>query len=876
MHQSFGPMRLYTKVFFAVALAFGLLWSALSASGSTHYVATTGNDSADGSLATPWLTINHAASASAANDTVLVEPGMYDEQVNVTRPGITFKADGTGVVLLGMFYILAASAYHPSYDGNATVIDGFEMRANSANAIYGAVAVDSGASASVTNCWIINNWIHDTKTWDCARGSIGAINFSREGTNVCFANGIVISNNVIANFGGFAIALDGFNCIAVNNWISNSYGADAFHIQGHNQIVRGNFCTQIGSGICDLSGASNAVFNGTYWYSASAVATNRFGTWYGSNGYCLVYSRETYVASGWSNAACLMSADRTHTYASADKICDTWTMHDSVMGTAFTNGMGAIEHPDWVESIGPLVDISAMDVGCVATNILLENNMIVNGVGGSPFMYGANWTNLPGPSIDWTFRNNVWMWTDVAGGVSTPYTKFYNNTFYQCSTNSPVSPLAFSFFATNSSDPRGMSFYSEVKSNAFVGCGNSPDFGWYAVASTGTWPGCPDVGGGLCVDPSAWPNVNVYTNCDYNYVGETDGSAKSSDAPNYPTTSSTKFSEPHGTNGGNVFVNLKERVYCFTNAEGTVFGAAPTNPYLARMVNMYSISATSPGGGAVVLDPPSGPYAENSTVLLTAVPDPGWTFLGWLGDSTGPDPTSHLWINRDKCVQAVFGTTIGTATVGNGSIALSHTAVLYPYGSVVRLTAIPQAGSYFVGWGGAAIGNDNPLDFTVTYHFPVIYSLFATLPGSQVALTAASDGNGEVTATPTGNSYPAGQQVTLTAVPDPGEAFLGWNGDATGFDNPLVVTLGQSTLITASFTHPPNLSVDLCAGGLRPEGFRLTLSGDLSGVYRFLVSTNLADWELLNTSTNVTGRLELTDPAATNSPARFYQAELIE
>jgi hypothetical protein len=53
----------------------------LPAFASTHYVSPTGNDSADGSAAVPWKTIQHAADRVVEGDTVIVHPGTYEEFV---------------------------------------------------------------------------------------------------------------------------------------------------------------------------------------------------------------------------------------------------------------------------------------------------------------------------------------------------------------------------------------------------------------------------------------------------------------------------------------------------------------------------------------------------------------------------------------------------------------------------------------------------------------------------------------------------------------------------------------------------------------------------------------------------------------------------
>ncbi|WP_163013042.1 right-handed parallel beta-helix repeat-containing protein [Burkholderia stabilis] len=76
-----------------------------------YVVSTTGNDSADGSPATPWRTIQHAVSVVPAGGTVQVEGGTYNELVTIARsgsatagfitltaaPGATATIDGTGL-----------------------------------------------------------------------------------------------------------------------------------------------------------------------------------------------------------------------------------------------------------------------------------------------------------------------------------------------------------------------------------------------------------------------------------------------------------------------------------------------------------------------------------------------------------------------------------------------------------------------------------------------------------------------------------------------------------------------------------------------------------------------------------------------------------
>ncbi len=75
------------------------------------YVASNGSNGADGSLATPWRTIQHGIDVAQAGDLVCVRGGIYNELVSMTRsgslaagpivlqsvPGETAIIDGTGL-----------------------------------------------------------------------------------------------------------------------------------------------------------------------------------------------------------------------------------------------------------------------------------------------------------------------------------------------------------------------------------------------------------------------------------------------------------------------------------------------------------------------------------------------------------------------------------------------------------------------------------------------------------------------------------------------------------------------------------------------------------------------------------------------------------
>ena len=229
-------------------------------------------------------------------------------------------------------------------------------------------------------------------------------------------------------------------------------------------------------------------------------------------------------------------------------------------------------------------------------------------------------------------------------------------------------------------------------------------------------------------------------------------------------------------------------------------------------------------------------------------------------------------MNRNKYVQAVFGTTVGTTVVGGGSVNVDPSLPLYPVGTAIRFTAQPQPGNYFAQWGAAASGTNNPLTIVVSNAALSVAAVFSTLAGNKHTLTVNENGRGHVVLNPRANFYSSGQSVTLTAFPNADQDFLAWSGAMTGTQNSITVTMTSNKVITASFTKRPSLRVGTPLEGFSEDGFRLTLTGEFGTSYAIWGSTNLLDWAVAGTVTNTYGTVQLIDPFATNLPHRFYRA----
>jgi len=81
---------------------------------------------------------------------------------------------------------------------------------------------------------------------------------------------------------------------------------------------------------------------------------------------------------------------------------------------------------------------------------------------------------------------------------------------------------------------------------------------------------------------------------------------------------------------------------------------------------------------------------------------------------------AEVVLNRDQCIEAVFGTALTVGVTGGGTVLAQPAVPVYPFGTPIQLTALPSADRYFGSWGGAASGNANPLNFVVTNPGPTV------------------------------------------------------------------------------------------------------------------------------------------------------------
>jgi uncharacterized repeat protein (TIGR02543 family) len=256
-------------------------------------------------------------------------------------------------------------------------------------------------------------------------------------------------------------------------------------------------------------------------------------------------------------------------------------------------------------------------------------------------------------------------------------------------------------------------------------------------------------------------------------------------------------------------------------------------------VSLPAATSTTPAGGAVTNGSTNYPIdcepdaaspvtecsatvAQGSTLTVVEQPDAGYFFGGWTGACSGTSVRCVVYLSASRYANANFvaatSQTLTVSVTGNGTV--SGGGISCPAGSTcdaqeppntnLTLTATPQNGYAFTGWGGACSG----LQATCTVQMDTSRSVTATF-ALLVPLSVTVNGSGTVSGggigcdsgqTCTANEVP-NSPVTLTATPANAGGFVFWTGCTSASGALCTVSVGTSPVaVTASFsggTPPP-------------------------------------------------------------------------
>ena len=184
-----------------LALALFVSSALFAQTGATYYVSAKGNDHNPGTLANPWLTIQHAANSATAGATVYVLGGVYKQSITFPNSGtasepVTFSSypgqtaiiDGTGLKPSGTQGLINIT--NQSY----IIISGFEIR-NYTTSKAAVTPTGVWITGSGTGIQILNNLVHNITTKSEKSGN--AFGISVYGSSQTPITQLVISGNEV-------------------------------------------------------------------------------------------------------------------------------------------------------------------------------------------------------------------------------------------------------------------------------------------------------------------------------------------------------------------------------------------------------------------------------------------------------------------------------------------------------------------------------------------------------------------------------------------------------------------------------------------------------------------------------------------------------
>lgn len=202
----------------------------------------------------------------------------------------------------------------------------------------------------------------------------------------------------------------------------------------------------------------------------------------------------------------------------------------------------------------------------------------------------------------------------------------------------------------------------------------------------------------------------------------------------------------------------------------------------------------------------SGAYSAGSTVTITSVANPGYTFLNWTenGNIVSTSSSFQIILTSNRSFVANYrvipasqfavilssNPTAGGTTDGEGS---------FPSGTSVTITAKNNVGYTFLNWTDKTTGTIASTSPNYTFTLSANRNFVANFVLNTYTLNVTAV-NGTVNKAPNQATYNHGSTVQLTASPNTGYTFSSWSGDATGSANPLTVTMTANKNITANFT----------------------------------------------------------------------------
>lgn len=371
---------------------------------------------------------------------------------------------------------------------------------------------------------------------------------------------------------------------------------------------------------------------------------------------------------------------------------------------------------------------------------------------------------------------------------------------------------------------------------------------------------------GTCVVP----NVAYGTSVTLTAAPDTNAVFQSwSGIPGCGASAACTFTMTSDANGTATFIpDTRQITLVVSGADGQVTSS------LAPFNCVYT-AGTASGSCTAVLN-------VGSTFDLTVVPHAGYHVTSWSSSPVGigcSGSASSCMGTVVRAIPAGGGTVtvtlapnlytldvVASAPTGGGTVASqvtgmgttscvasaagAHCPTMYPYGTIVTLTAMPDAGSVFLGWSGACAGVGTCMvtmdaSKSVTANFSVMTTLLqVNTSGAATGTVTSTTPSGAINCGSTcAATLAVGTAVTLHATPAANYAFTGWSGLCSGTGDCNLTIASGSNVVTATFTLvtlPLVVSVSPAGGGTVTDNLAsISCPGTCSANYAFGATVTL-------------------------------------
>ena len=220
---------------------------------------------------------------------------------------------------------------------------------------------------------------------------------------------------------------------------------------------------------------------------------------------------------------------------------------------------------------------------------------------------------------------------------------------------------------------------------------------------------------------------------------------------------------------------------------------------------LITTEVTPEGAGTVA---GGGTYYYGDTVTLTAYNNTGYVFSMW-DDGETANPRTII-VEEDATYTAVFTPLQYTITtecdpVEGGTVSGAGT---YDYGSIATLTAMPNENYIFLCWSDGVASNPRNVTVTGNANYKALFHLNGT-PQYTINVVANDPSLGTVTGSGT---YPEGTTIEISATPNTGVTFMGWDDGNT--DNPRSIIVTQDMDFKAIFTVTETYTITVRSANL--------------------------------------------------------------